>query len=170
MGKSYAQTHQELLSMQQTAEGCRRIARDREAEVATLKAQQEETKTALADAQQKVEDSIAIIDHHKEKNKRLEEERAVLKKRVARSGIGASGGGGGATMLAALEEELKESKSMMRCTVCNDRPKDTVIAKCFHTFCNQCIRTNLEIRKRRCPGCAKPFSESDVHAIYLGFA
>lgn len=58
---------------------------------------------------------------------------------------------------------------MLRCPVCNDRMKDTVITRCFHVFCNPCIKKNLALRHRKCPGCAQPFGEKDVQSIYLGY-
>ena len=58
---------------------------------------------------------------------------------------------------------------MTTCPVCNEKEKNVVIAKCFHVFCKECIQSTLTARNRRCPQCAKPFSDHDVHDIYLNF-
>ena len=57
----------------------------------------------------------------------------------------------------------------MTCTVCNDRKKSAVIAKCYHVFCKECIMNRVTTRSRKCPGCSTAFSETDVHDIYLDF-
>jgi hypothetical protein len=31
------------------------------------------------------------------------------------------------------------------------------------------LSISLKTAHRKCPGCAKPFGENDVHSIYLGF-
>jgi len=65
------------------------------------------------------------------------------------------------------EEQLNYYKKLVRCTVCDNRMKNCVLRQCFHVFCRECINTNLQTRKRKCPGCAKAFGESDVHNIFL---
>lgn len=65
------------------------------------------------------------------------------------------------------KEEIDAYKSMLRCSVCNDRPKGVVITRCFHMFCNDCIAIRLENRDRKCPGCGLMFSASDVKSIFF---
>ena len=55
----------------------------------------------------------------------------------------------------------------VRCQVCQVRTKDTVITKCWHTFCGDCIKRNLEARNRKCPTCGHLFGAPDVKMIYL---
>jgi E3 ubiquitin-protein ligase BRE1 len=66
-----------------------------------------------------------------------------------------------------FKEEIDAYKSMLRCSVCNDRPKGVVIARCYHMFCKECIDVCLENRHRKCPGCGAAFSANDVHAVYF---
>ena len=66
-----------------------------------------------------------------------------------RGGPGAGGGGGGGG--GPLSEELRIYKNMVKCAVCHDRPKDTLITKCCHVFCQHCVRKNLDSRHRKCP-------------------
>lgn len=66
-----------------------------------------------------------------------------------------------------FKEEIDAYKSMLRCSVCNDRPKGVVITRCYHMFCKECIDINLENRHRKCPGCGAAFSASDVHAVFF---
>jgi E3 ubiquitin-protein ligase BRE1 len=114
-----------------------------------LKLQHEETQKALHQAQ--------------ERQQRLEEERMAARYRADRLQERLRRG----NVDLELEEELRALKQRLRCPVCNDRFKDAVIAKCFHVFCDICIRKNIELRSRKCPSCGKPFDKSDVHSIYL---
>lgn len=59
---------------------------------------------------------------------------------------------------------------MLNCPICKERRKTTVIAKCYHVFCRDCIERNLNLRKRRCPACQQPFSVDDVKEIWLNFS
>eukprot|EP00762_Andalucia_godoyi_P001430 ANDGO_00164.mRNA.1 E3 ubiquitin-protein ligase Bre1 len=53
------------------------------------------------------------------------------------------------------------------CSQCNDRPKDSVIAKCFHAFCRKCINQNLANRNRKCPACQTVYDQKDVKSLFL---
>ncbi|KAK1301595.1 E3 ubiquitin-protein ligase BRE1-like 2 [Acorus calamus] len=70
-------------------------------------------------------------------------------------------------MIQKLQDELKECKAMLKCGVCFDRPKQVLITKCYHLFCNPCIQRNLEIRHRKCPGCGTPFGHNDVQKVNI---
>ena len=72
--------------------------------------------------------------------------------------------GGGAD---EYKEEIDAYKSMLRCSVCNDRPKASIITRCYHMFCQECVQVRLDNRDRKCPGCAQVFSASDVKSIYF---
>ena len=90
----------------------------------------------------------------------LEEQVAGLKRR----GEKLLKRGGGAD---EYREEIDAYKSMLRCSVCNDRPKACIITRCYHMFCQECVQVRLDNRDRKCPGCAAAFSASDVKSIYF---
>uniref|UniRef100_A0A7S4GIB7 E3 ubiquitin protein ligase n=1 Tax=Eutreptiella gymnastica TaxID=73025 RepID=A0A7S4GIB7_9EUGL len=69
--------------------------------------------------------------------------------------------------LLELREKVEAYRIVLNCNVCNARRKDTIITKCLHVFCSQCVEENLRDRKRKCPQCAMKFSESDVKHVYL---
>ncbi len=66
-----------------------------------------------------------------------------------------------------LEAEVAELRNMLRCAACNVRQKNTVITKCFHVFCEECVRTQIKTRQRKCPQCTLPFGDGDFARIYL---
>ncbi|XP_073272670.1 E3 ubiquitin-protein ligase BRE1-like 2 isoform X4 [Primulina huaijiensis] len=73
----------------------------------------------------------------------------------------------GEAAIQKLQDEIKDCKAILKCGVCLDRPKEVVILKCFHLFCNQCIQRNLEIRHRKCPGCGTGFGQNDVRFVKI---
>ncbi|KAM7273092.1 hypothetical protein ACFE04_027756 [Oxalis oulophora] len=73
----------------------------------------------------------------------------------------------GEAAVQKLQDEIKDCKAILKCGVCFDRPKEVVLLKCFHLFCNQCIQRNLEIRHRKCPGCGTAFGQSDVRLVKI---
>ena len=70
-----------------------------------------------------------------------------------------------------VEEELKAEvdamRTLMRCSVCRVRQKDAIITKCFHMFCQPCIKSNLDTRHRKCPGCGVGFGAADVKQVFM---
>ncbi|KAM6594354.1 hypothetical protein CsatA_002057 [Cannabis sativa] len=73
----------------------------------------------------------------------------------------------GEAAVQKLQEEIKFCKSILQCLVCRDRPKEVVIVKCFHLFCNLCIQKNLEIRHRKCPACGTAFGQNDIRFVKI---
>lgn len=104
-------------------------------------------------------DAEAVVNAER-KVSALEEQVAGLKRR----GEKLLKRGGGAD---EYKEEIDAYKSMLRCSVCNDRPKASIITRCYHMFCQECVQVRLDNRDRKCPGCAQVFSASDVKSIYF---
>ncbi|KAL8249384.1 hypothetical protein R6Q59_006252 [Mikania micrantha] len=73
----------------------------------------------------------------------------------------------GSSVVEKLQQELKEYKEILKCSVCLDRPKEVVITKCYHLFCNTCIQKIIETRHRKCPLCAASFAANDVKPVYI---
>ncbi|KAK4371676.1 hypothetical protein RND71_007060 [Anisodus tanguticus] len=73
----------------------------------------------------------------------------------------------GEAAVQKLQDEINDSKAILKCGVCLDRPKEVVITKCYHLFCNPCIQRNLEIRHRKCPACGTAFGQNDVRFVKI---
>jgi chromosome segregation ATPase len=69
--------------------------------------------------------------------------------------------------LNSSSTEIQRLNSILKCSICETNKKDTVISKCFHCFCKQCIQDNIKFRNRKCPLCSTKFGQDDVHTIYL---
>lgn len=115
-------------------------------------------------AKRSLDEEAAKGAKERAKRQKLEDETCVLKGQVARLKTVT----GADDAAAELQEELTVYRSLLRCSVCNERRKDTIITKCYHMFCSQCIARNLEIRHRKCPGCNVAFGAGDVKSVYLG--
>lgn len=63
--------------------------------------------------------------------------------------------------------ELTYWKTAAICSVCSTRKKECVITRCFHLFCKECVRANLQVRNRKCPTCKKNFGQGDVRGMYF---
>lgn len=64
-------------------------------------------------------------------------------------------------------EEEGRAQALLKCSTCNLRFRNTIIAKCLHTFCKECVDQQITQRSRKCPFCAKSFGLSEVHTLYL---
>ncbi|XP_071736096.1 E3 ubiquitin-protein ligase BRE1-like 1 [Rutidosis leptorrhynchoides] len=73
----------------------------------------------------------------------------------------------GSSVVEKLQQELKEYNEILKCSVCLDRPKEVVITKCYHLFCNNCVQKIIESRHRKCPLCAASFGANDVKPVYI---
>ncbi|EGD77218.1 hypothetical protein PTSG_08310 [Salpingoeca rosetta] len=66
-----------------------------------------------------------------------------------------------------LEAQYEELKKKLTCPACCTRQKDTILLKCYHMFCETCVRNRLETRQRKCPQCSRQFGANDFHRAYL---
>lgn len=73
----------------------------------------------------------------------------------------------GSSVVQKLLKELAEYKEILTCGICQESPKEVVITKCYHLFCNPCIQRIIESRHRKCPICATSFGANDVKPIYI---
>eukprot|EP00866_Antonospora_locustae_P000958 jgi/Antlo1/958/1063 len=64
-------------------------------------------------------------------------------------------------------EDVDKYKRLLKCTACDRRYKDSVINKCMHVFCQECLDQRIRTRNRMCPSCGEAFSLNDVKRIYL---
>ncbi|KDQ27700.1 hypothetical protein PLEOSDRAFT_1112669 [Pleurotus ostreatus PC15] len=58
-------------------------------------------------------------------------------------------------------------QEILQCRICKARIRDTVITKCMHTFCRECLDARLSTRQRKCPSCQLAFGHADVHPVYF---
>ncbi|WCJ22965.1 E3 ubiquitin-protein ligase BRE1-like 1 [Euphorbia peplus] len=73
----------------------------------------------------------------------------------------------GSSIVQKLQQELKEYREIVTCNICHERPKEVVITKCYHLFCNPCVQRIIESRHRKCPACATNFGSNDVKPVYI---
>ncbi|KAK0605197.1 hypothetical protein LWI29_024049 [Acer saccharum] len=112
--------------------------------------------------QRKTDEARRELEIERCEKKKLAEDLAELNKQIAELTAET-----GEAAVQKLQDEIKDCKSILKCGVCFDRPKEVVILKCYHLFCNPCIQRNLEIRHRKCPGCGTPFGQNDVRFVKI---
>ena len=137
----------------------------------------------IKEVQQTVADKTAALESEAFKTKRMQEETAILKRKVERlKKIEMA-----SDMDEILKEEIREYKETLTCPSCKVKRKDAILTKCFHAFCYDCLRfvlttnilvstnnhfcshfrTRYETRQRKCPKCNAAFGASDYHRLYL---
>lgn len=107
--------------------------------------------------------------------KLLEEEKTTLQQEKAKlivfkeklEHIQNSGSGASREEVERLKREIEGYQRKLRCQCCNDREKNTVISRCWHVFCKECVENNMKYRSRKCPACMQPFGYNDVHELYM---
>lgn len=129
----------------------------------------QQARESLEELQCKVKNSRANLSElqiqlEKERfeKKRLEEELGAVKRKAERLRAQKEG-----SVVEKLRHELQEYKEILKCSKCQDRPKEVVITKCYHLLCNPCVQKVIEMRHRKCPVCAASFGPNDVKPVYI---
>lgn len=135
---------------------------DAEKELKWLKYAVSSSEKEYEQVQKKINEIQTELDSERSERRRLEEELMEVNNKVAELTSET-----GAAAIQRLQDEIKDCKSILKCSVCSDRPKEVVIVKCYHLFCNPCIQRNLEIRHRKCPGCGTAFGQNDVRFVKI---
>ncbi|XP_077240995.1 histone mono-ubiquitination 2 isoform X2 [Tasmannia lanceolata] len=133
-----------------------------EKELRWLRSAVDSSEKEFEENQQKAVEIQAELENERMENKKLEEELMELNGKVAEMSSQSR-----EAAMQKIQDEIKECKAILKCGVCFDNPKEVVITKCYHLFCNQCIQRNLEIRHRKCPGCGTAFGQNDVRAVNI---
>lgn len=66
-----------------------------------------------------------------------------------------------------LRVENMQLRKSVFCNICNERERNTVLIRCSHTFCRECVDTRVKVRNRKCPTCNNNFADTDIRPIYL---
>ncbi|XP_027333941.1 E3 ubiquitin-protein ligase BRE1-like 2 isoform X2 [Abrus precatorius] len=135
---------------------------DAEKELKWLKSAVSSSEKECDQIQNETEAIQMELDSERSSRKKLEAELSELNSKIAEMTSE-----NGETTIQKLENEIRICKNMIKCTVCTDRPKEVVIVKCYHLFCNPCIQRNLELRHRKCPACGTAFGQSDVRFVKI---
>ncbi|KAL3516889.1 hypothetical protein ACH5RR_023791 [Cinchona calisaya] len=105
------------------------------------------------------------IETEKERFKRKREEEDLEFVRLKASHL--SSQTDGSLVVDKLQQEIREYKEILKCSICLDRRKEVVITKCHHLFCNSCVQKIIEMRHRKCPMCTASFGANDVKPVYI---
>ncbi|GMY23299.1 E3 ubiquitin-protein ligase BRE1-like 1 isoform X1 [Fagus crenata] len=125
---------------------------------------------SLEESQLKVEKSRATLvelqiglETERFDKKREEEELEVVRRKASCLRAQTDG----SSIVEKLQEELREYREILKCSICLDRTKEVVITKCYHLFCNPCVQRITETRHRKCPTCSASFGPNDVKPVYI---
>ncbi|KAF5191065.1 E3 ubiquitin protein ligase [Thalictrum thalictroides] len=102
------------------------------------------------------------LENERFTKKRVEEDLEVARRKAAHLRARTEG-----SALEKLQQEVREYREILKCSICHERPKEVVITKCYHLFCNTCVQRTLESRHRKCSVCAASFGPNDVKPVYI---
>jgi len=110
-----------------------------------------------------------IIDAKAAELRRVEEEVLRLRKEAERqaSKYKLLTTGTSSQKEAELQSEIDKCMSVLKCSTCKMQMRNTVITKCMHTFCRQCVDARITTRQRKCPACNLGFASSDVQQVFF---
>ncbi|CAI9106784.1 OLC1v1006003C1 [Oldenlandia corymbosa var. corymbosa] len=130
---------------------------DAEKEVKWLKSAVASSEKENEQIERKKAELLVDLESERSARKKIQEEIATLNQTITDMTAESE-----EAEIQRLQDEIKECKAILKCGVCFDRPKEVLIAKCYHLFCNPCIQRNIEIRHRKCPACGTAFGQSDI--------
>lgn len=159
VGKAMEDARQQSGALEQA----RQKFTETEKELTTSKSTLQEAQTELEKQRKKILEAEAELEKERFERRRLQEELAILNMKAARLNVHHESG----PLVEKLQEEIKEYKAILKCSICHDRSKEVVITKCFHLFCNPCVQRSLDSRHRKCPGCGAVFGPNDVRTVYI---
>ncbi|RDD38109.1 E3 ubiquitin-protein ligase BRE1B [Trichoplax sp. H2] len=154
---------QELQLRIQSSEACERTLNELRQTVIGNKMELDNFRSLYQKIQSSLDSKVSDFEKDSFKLRRVQEERNSLKRKLDRLKKVDS-------MTSAdevLSEEVKMYKAKLTCPCCNVKKKDTVLTKCFHVFCSDCIKTRYETRQRKCPKCNAAFGANDYHRLYI---
>ncbi|CAD5213383.1 unnamed protein product [Bursaphelenchus okinawaensis] len=128
-----------------------------------LKIQAEKSTEEVGQLKKRLTEKAGTMEESSSRILRLKEDKASLKRKLDQYKKMKKSG----NMDEVLIEENRVLREQLNCPSCKTHEKDTVLTKCFHVFCNKCIRTRYDQRRRKCPKCNANFGANDFHRIYI---
>lgn len=155
------QRRQLIVELEAARDAAHAVELRRIEEDANVRARLDASAQRLAESKKLVDAHVVSVNELSAKVARVREEAAQYKRKweAAR-----------AVNVGGQDEQVAYYREKLICNVCHDREKSTVISKCFHVFCAECVQQNLRDRHRKCPGCGIKFGEQDVHRLFLASA
>lgn len=146
-----------------TSENIQRRLLDVRRESQKLRASLEESQSKGESSRLHVAQLQIELENERFSKKRVEEDLEVARRKEARLRARTEG----SSALEKLQQEVREYREILKCSICHERPKEVVITKCYHLFCNSCVQKILEGRYRKCSVCAANFGPNDVKPVYI---
>ncbi|EMD37345.1 hypothetical protein CERSUDRAFT_105371 [Gelatoporia subvermispora B] len=159
--------------------GLRKALSEQMREVKVQKEQAAESKgRAEGEAKRMDELRMTVTQYEQELNERRAElrraeesvvrakkdvERQAAKLRASSSAVNPVSG----SREAQLQQEIDKCMSILKCSTCRINMRNTVITKCMHSFCKQCVESRISTRQRKCPACNLPFSQGEVQTLFF---
>ncbi|ORZ03156.1 hypothetical protein BCR43DRAFT_482838 [Syncephalastrum racemosum] len=124
-----------------------------------LSAKMASAKDTVIELERSIMDKIKSIEQGAHERLRLEESSELLRRKInASTKVGQP---------ASLLQQKEDYRALLNCGSCRMRIKSTVLMRCMHAFCKECIDSQIKSRQRRCPTCAEPIGLNDAQQFYF---
>ncbi|MCO5595621.1 hypothetical protein L7F22_049666 [Adiantum nelumboides] len=68
-----------------------------------------------------------------------------------------------------LQRQLEEEKDKSICSICHEKPRDTIILPCLHfQYCFGCLLRHREVNSNTCPSCRGPIQGLNMSSYLAG--
>eukprot|EP01025_Chloroclados_australasicus_P000774 TRINITY_DN10290_c0_g1_i1.p1 TRINITY_DN10290_c0_g1~~TRINITY_DN10290_c0_g1_i1.p1 ORF type:complete len:851 (+),score=124.76 TRINITY_DN10290_c0_g1_i1:32-2554(+) len=159
-----------IQGQQQEYAACSQVIQSLQEELKTLKAECDQTEQSITEKDEEIEalklEAKELDEQLEQEEKQLAQERIQGIKVQEENNVLRRSLGNNATLLLSGRSAAELFKQL-RCSVCNVREKDTIITRCYHTFCRECLNKLGENRQRRCPRCKEVFLTSELRPFEL---
>ncbi|KAI6179097.1 E3 ubiquitin protein ligase [Aphelenchoides besseyi] len=152
-----------LRKTKEAMEICRRSSLNVSSDLNELKIRHEKQTLEVQELRQQLKDRAGKTEETRTKMARIREERNQLRKKLARAKQATEFD----NFDQLLEAENRTLRESLACPSCKTNDKNTVLTKCFHVFCMDCIKRRYDARSRKCPKCNATFGANDYHRIYF---
>ncbi|KAI6221561.1 E3 ubiquitin protein ligase [Aphelenchoides besseyi] len=152
-----------LRKTKEAMETCRRSSLNANSDLNELKIRHEKQTLEVQELRQQLKDRAGKTEETRTKMARIREERNQLRKKLARAKQATEFD----NFDQLLEAENRTLRESLACPSCKTNDKNTVLTKCFHVFCMDCIKRRYDARSRKCPKCNATFGANDYHRIYF---
>eukprot|EP01026_Neomeris_dumetosa_P032008 TRINITY_DN25368_c0_g1_i4.p1 TRINITY_DN25368_c0_g1~~TRINITY_DN25368_c0_g1_i4.p1 ORF type:complete len:547 (-),score=70.99 TRINITY_DN25368_c0_g1_i4:309-1949(-) len=154
--QEYVQKQQQVFDLQQQLWQERTQYSTQQQSLETISALVEGVESQKDSRNQHIEEIQETIESDKQKRASTEEQNMNLKRALL-----------GDYEVPGANRSASDVFRQLKCSVCHSRQKSTILVRCLHTFCRECINRCLETRQRRCPKCKTGFTNNEVKPFSL---
>ncbi|EIN11960.1 BRE1-domain-containing protein [Punctularia strigosozonata HHB-11173 SS5] len=161
----------DLAVQKNAAEACLRQKEEIRVRLVALQQSAAENDRRLQSAFGKVQEKDESLEKLKielrKKEQALNSEKQQAEMEMAKAKAVTRSSNPGKTREQELQNEVDKCMVILKCSTCKMRMRNTVITKCMHSFCKECVDARIQTRQRKCPACNLQFAQTDAQTLFF---